>query len=331
MARIIINLMLALLTTAVVLLPSQVRAQILMKDVPEAARGIDVEDRVGEFIPLNLMFKDENGTAIPLNRFFKQDKPIVLTMNYSDCPGLCMAQLNNLVDTLREMDGSGLGDKFEMISVSIDPTESPTKAALTKKKYVELLREPGAEKGWHFLTGEQKSITELAQSLGFHYSYDKASKRYSHASVTYFLSPEGRICRYFLSLKEEPEQFKFALNDASNGKLAASLSDSFVQMCYSYDPLANRYTADARRLLSFAAGAFTLLLLGFTAPFWFANRNKAVTVESKQDEATSTTAANAVGESTPVAVEATGLGSDSASPSTYTVQIDPQLSARQER
>ncbi len=163
----------------------------------------------------------------------------------------------------------GLVISFEMISVSIDPTESHTKAAATKQKYVDLLREPGAEKGWHFLTGEQKSITELAKSLGFHYTYDKASKRYSHASVTYFISPEGRICRYFLSLKEEPEQFKFALNDAGEGKLATSLSDTFVQMCYSYDPLANRYTADARRLLSFAAGAFTLLLLGFTAHFGF--------------------------------------------------------------
>ncbi len=100
------------LLTAVLLLSGGLRAQILMKDLPEAARGIEVEDRVGEFIPLNLMFKDERGTAIPLARFFKQDKPIVLTMNYSDCPGLCMAQLNNLVDTLREMNGSGLGDKF---------------------------------------------------------------------------------------------------------------------------------------------------------------------------------------------------------------------------
>lgn len=324
MSRSFSNLMLAFLAMAVALLPGSARAQILLNDLPEAARGIDVEDRVGEFIPLNLMFRDERGTAIPLARFFKQDKPIVLTMNYSDCPGLCMAQLNNLVDTLREMNGSGLGEKFEMISVSIDPTESHTKAAMTKQKYVSLLREAGAEKGWHFLTGEQKSITELAQALGFHYTYDKASKRYSHASVTYFISPEGRICRYFLSLKEEPEQFKFALNDAGEGKLGTSLSDTFVQMCYSYDPLANRYTADARRLLSFAAGAFALLLLGFTAPFWFAGRNKVV-------QPLDTDPSNQVGETSPTSGEGQGLGSDASGPSTYNVQIDPQHTARQER
>jgi protein SCO1/2 len=326
MSRSFIHLTLVLLTAVAVLLPGSLRAQILMDEVPAAARGIDVEDRVGEFIPLNLMFKDERGTPIPLARFFKQDKPIVLTMNYSDCPGLCMAQLNNLVDTLREMNGSGLGEKFEMISVSIDPTESHTKAALTKQKYVGLLAEDGAEKGWHFLTGEQKSITELAKALGFHYSYDKASKRYSHASVTYFISPDGRICRYFLSLKEEPEQFKFALNDAGEGKLATSLSDTFVQMCYSYDPLANRYTADARRLLSFAAGAFSLMLIGFTAPFWFSSKNK--TVAPPANESTSLP-----GDSLPASAgaEASGLSASSATQSVVPVQNDPQQSARQER
>ena len=325
MLRPINLLMLVLLATAFT--PSgTLRAQMLMDQVPENARGIEVEDRVGEFIPLNLLFKDERGTAAPLARYFKQNKPVVLTMNYSDCPGLCMAQLNNLVDTLREMDGSGIGEKFDMISISIDPTESHTKAAMTKQKYVGILDEPNAEKGWHFLTGDQKSITELAKSLGFHYTYDKASKRYSHASVTYFISPDGRICRYFLSLKEEPEQFKFALNDAGDGKLAASLSDSFVQMCYSYDPLANRYTADARRLLSFAAAAFVLMLVGLTAPFWFSSKHK-----TAPEQATNTTPVHEVGVSEPTSVAGQGLGSEPSTQADYNVQIDPQLTARQER
>ena len=260
------------LLLGVCLLQSHVCAQILMDEVPASAQGIEVENRVGEFIPLNLLFKDERGNKIGLGKFFKTGKPIVLTLNYSDCPGLCMAQLNNIVATLRELDGAGIGEQFEMISISIDPTESHAKAALTKQKYVGLVRNPGAEKGWHFLTGDQTSISTLAKSLGFHYFYDKASKRYSHAAVTYFISSEGRICRYFLSLGEEPAQFKLALSEAGEGKLTTSISDSFVQMCYSFDPEANRYTADARRLLSFSAGAFVLLVLGFTAPFWFSGR-----------------------------------------------------------
>lgn len=261
-----------LLLLGLCLLPTGVHAQILMDELPDSAKGIEVEDRVGEFIPLNLVFTDERGNKVGLGKFFKRGKPIVLTLNYSDCPGLCLAQLDSVVATLRELDGAGIGEKFDIVTVSIDPTESHTKAARTKQKYTGMVRAPGAEAGWHFLTGDQKSITALAQSVGFHYTYDKASKRYSHAAVTYFISSDGRICRYFLSLGEEPEQFKFALSDASQGKLSSSISDTFVQMCYSFDPDANRYTADARRLLSVSAGAFVLLLLGIVAPFWFTRK-----------------------------------------------------------
>jgi protein SCO1 len=252
--------------------PAVAHAQLLMNEVPEAARGIDVEDRVGEFLPLDLKFTDERGNRVGLGRYFRQGKPVVLTLNYSDCPGLCVAQLDNLVYTLRELNGGGIGEKFDIVTVSIDPQESHTKAAGTKKKYTGLLRTEEAERGWHFLTGDQASIKALADAVGFKYSYDKQSKRYSHPAVTYFVSQEGRICRYFVSLGEEPQQFRFAIAEASEGKLTQSLSDMMVQMCFSYDPSANRYTASARRLLSFAAGAFTLMILGLTAPFWFTGR-----------------------------------------------------------
>lgn len=265
----------SLLLLGLCLLPGRLHAQILMDKVPGSAQGIEVEDRVGEFVPMNLIFTDERGNKIGLGKFFKQGKPIVLTLNYSDCPGLCVAQLDNLVSTLRELDGAGIGEEFEIVTVSIDPTESHTKAASTKQKYVGMVRADGAQNGWHFLTGDAKSIATLAKAVGFQYFYDKASKRYSHPAVTYFLSSDGRLCRYFLSLGQEPDQFKFALNDASEGKLSSSIGDTFVQMCYSFDPDANRYTADARRMLSFSAGAFVLLVLGFTAPFWFSGRKPA--------------------------------------------------------
>ncbi|MFO1063674.1 MAG: SCO family protein [Pirellulales bacterium] len=264
--------LIAVVLGALLCAPAVCRAQIALDKVPDAAQGIDVEDRVGEFIPLDLRFKDERGNPIALGKFFKQGKPIVLTLNYSNCPGLCVAQLENLTATLRELNGAGIGEKFEIVTVSIDPNERPVRAAETKAKYVGLLRSEGAEKGWHFLTGDQASISSLAKSVGFMYSYDKQSKRYSHPAVTYFISSDGRICRYFISLAEEPQQFKFAINDAAEGKLTTSVSDMMVQMCYSYDPSANRYTADAQRLLSFGAGAFAIVLFGFTAPFWFAKR-----------------------------------------------------------
>ncbi len=253
-------------------LVTDARGQLLMDDVPEAARGIDVEDKVGEFIPLDCVFQDERGNKIGLGKFFKQGKPIILTLNYSDCPGLCIAQLDNLVSTLREMNAEGLGDEFEIVTVSIDPSETYQKAARTKGKYTGLLRDSKAEEAWHFLTGKQKDISRLADAVGFRYTYDRVNKRYNHPAATYFVSSEGRLCRTLLSLGVEPSQLKLAIGEAKEGKLTMSLADAIIQFCYLYDPNANRYSASARRIMAFGAAAFSMLLVGCTAPFWFSKR-----------------------------------------------------------
>lgn len=246
----------------------------LLTDLPPQAVGIDVEDRVGQFIPLGLKFADERGNKVGLGRYFKKGKPIVLTLNYSDCPGLCIAQLDNLVSLLKGLNGAGIGEDFEIVTVSIDPSESPSKAAQTKKKYTGLLRNTNADDGWHFLTGKIEDINQLADSVGFRYTYDSVNKRYNHPAATYFLSEDGRICRYLLSLGVEPDQFKLAVGEAREGILSATLVDSIVQFCYLYDPDANRYSADARRIMAFGGAAFTMLLAGFTAPFWFTKNRK---------------------------------------------------------
>ena len=250
-----------------------VSAQLLLDDLPQNAQGITVEDKVGEFVPLDLVFADERGQKIGLGKFFKKGKPIVLTLNYSDCPGLCIAHLDNLVSTLREFNSEGLGTEFEIVTVSIDPTESPDKAARTKMKYVGMLQHENSTEGWHFLTGKSSDIKKLAAAVGFKYKYDRVNKRYNHPAATYFLSEDGRICRYLLSLGVEPDQFQLAVGEAKSGILTSSVADAIIQFCYYYDPTANRYSASARRILAFAGAAFCVLLAGGTAPFWFSKRN----------------------------------------------------------
>ncbi len=259
---------------------SKLQAQLL-RELPDNARGIGVDDKVGEFVPLDLLFTDERGNKIGLGKFFKKGKPIVLTLNYSDCPGLCIAQLDNLVANLRGSLGEELGERFEIVTVSIDPTEKFSKARDTKAKYTGLLRDTSAEESWHFLTGEQQQISKLANAVGFKYTYDKANNRYSHAAVTYFLSPEGRVCRYFVSLGLEPDQVKLAIAEAGKGQLNESISDAFIQLCYMYDPDANRYATDARRVMAFGGAAFMIMLVGLTAPFWFRGAAKAPTAKTE--------------------------------------------------
>jgi protein SCO1 len=240
--------------------------------LPANATGIDVVDQVGDFIPMDLQFRDDSGKVVRLEKYFQRGKPIVMTLNYSDCPGLCIAQLENLVETLRATDAKGLGEDYEIVTISIDPREDSQKASRTKAKYTGLLRGTGVNSSWHFLVGKQPEITRLAESLGYYYTYDKVNDRFNHPAVTFFLSSEGRICRYFVDLGIEPSQFKLAVTEAAEGKLTRSLAEVFVQFCYYYDPEANRYSADARRIMALAGAAFVLLVLGGVAPFWFSSK-----------------------------------------------------------
>ncbi len=249
------------------------------QQIPGPALGIDVVDQVGKDIPLDLQFKDETSQSVRLGDYFNKEhgKPTVLTLNYSDCPGLCIAQLQQLVGTLKAMDAKGLGDDFQIITVSIDPREQSEKAAATKKKYVEMLGDDRANSSWHFLVGDQPEIASLAKSVGYYYNYDRSTDRFNHPAVTYFISAEGRICRYFLDLGIEPKQFQLAVAEAGEGKLTRGLSGMLVQFCYYYDPSTNRYSASARSLMALGFGVFAVMSMGMLAPFWFGSKKKGIT------------------------------------------------------
>lgn len=273
------------------LVPSSPDAEPFYAQLPGPAVGIDVVDQVGRYLPLDLRFQDDRGQTVQLGDYFKKEdsKPVVLTLNYSDCPGLCIAQLQQLVGTLRAMDAKGLGDDYQVITVSIDPRESSDRASQTKKKYVGMLADAKAESAWHFLVGQQREIKSLAESVGYYYNYDRNSDRFNHPGVTYFISADGRICRYFLDLGIEPKQFQLAVAEAAEGKLTRGLADRFIQFCYYYDPETNRYSASARNLLTLGFGAFAVLMMGFLAPFWFGSKKKAgdascVTAEETQED-----------------------------------------------
>jgi len=240
-----------------------------------------IDEKLGESVPLNLIFTGENGNPVTLGQLIDGKRTTLLTLNYSDCPGLCVAQLDGLTESLRKFDSLELGQDFQVITVSIDPKESPGRAASTKAKYVGGLGLKPNFEGWRFLTGEQAAITAIAQSVGFRYTWDPVSKRYNHSAATIVLSPQGKVTRYLYSPSIDPATMNLALVEGSQGKLGSSM-DAFALWCMAYDPESNRYTAVGFKVLSLGAAAFVLMLLGLTAPFWFSQRRSTeLNVESQ--------------------------------------------------
>ena len=245
--------------------------------LPERLDGVSIEEKLGQEIPLDVKFMDENGGLTSFDELLKDGDPIILTLNYSDCPGLCVAQLNGLVKGINEVGSFALGKDFKMVSLSINPREGRDRAAATKKKYAENLANHHRGAGWSFLVGAEPSIQQITKATGFNYTFDSKHNRYNHAAAAIFISPKGRITRYLYEVGFNPETLKMALIEAGEGKIGSPL-DAFVLWCYHYDANENRYSANAKTILSITAGLFLTFGLIASLPFWISWRRSGATI-----------------------------------------------------
>jgi protein SCO1/2 len=153
-----------------------------------------------------------------------------------------------------------LGNEFEVVTVSFNPQETTQLAAQKKKEYLKRYGRPGAESGWHFLTGSADSINALTKAVGFQYQYDAAKNQYAHATAIMVLTPQGRISRYFYGVEFPPKDLRMGLVEASQGKIGNAV-DQVLLYCYHYDPATGKYGAIVSNMLKLG-GALTVLLLG---------------------------------------------------------------------
>lgn len=249
-------------------------------EIPARLLGVGVDEKLDDSIPLDTKFVDERGTTVTFGKLLEGGKPIILSLNYSNCPGLCVAQLNGLTEGLNKVSSLKLGKDFRMVSLSIDPTETISKAASTKARYADDLESWHSVDGWNFLTGSEENIQKIAKAVGFRYTYDEKHKQYNHSAAAIFISPKGRITRYLYEVGYiRGETLKMALVEAGEGKIGSSL-DAFVLWCSHYDANENRYSSSARTVLAACAGVFVTMGLMALLPFWLSGR-KSKSIENR--------------------------------------------------
>jgi protein SCO1/2 len=152
------------------------------------------------------------------------------------------------------------GKEFEVVTVSIDPNETPSLAAEKKQQYLKQYGRPGAEKGWHFLTGDAASIKALADAVGFRFVYDPNTNQFAHAAAIMVATPAGTLSRYFYGLEYSSRDLRWGLVEASEGKVG-TLADAVNLLCYAYDPMTGKYGVPIMRMIR-AGGVLTVLGVG---------------------------------------------------------------------
>jgi protein SCO1/2 len=240
-------------------------------NLPPILTEVGVDQRLNQPVPLDVPFRDEAGNTVRL-RDYLTGKPAVLVLAYYKCPMLCTQVLNGVLEAARGM-ALNLGDDYDVITVSFDEREGPELAAAKKASYVEEYGRPGADRGWHFLTGPQDSITRLADAVGFRYRYDVRQDQFAHASALMVLTPQGRVARYFFGIKYNPRDLRLSLVEASQNRIGSPI-DQVLLFCYHYDPNTGRYTPVVMNVMRLGGVATILVLGGLLGLAWFRERRK---------------------------------------------------------
>ncbi len=246
---------------------------------PDALEGVGVTEHPNAQIPLELEFTDSGGRQVKLGELFDGTRPVILTMNYSNCPKLCSVQLNGLVTAMKKMPWN-LGQEYQVITVSIDPLETADRASLTKQKYLGDYGRPGSAAGWHFLVGREENIKKVAETVGFGYRY--VGNQYVHAAVLIICTPEGRVSRYIYRVEYDPQTLRLSLYEAGQGRVGSSM-DQVLLFCFHYDPASGRYGMAAFNLMR-AGGALTLVILGgMLSVYWLREARRPKQAQPQED------------------------------------------------
>jgi protein SCO1/2 len=229
---------------------------------PSLLNKVGIAQNLNAQLPLSLTFTDDEGKQVELGSYFGK-KPAILALVYYQCPMLCSEELNGLTSALTMVDEAP-GKDFNVIVVSIDPSEGTDLAATKKRSYLKRYGHPETANGWHFMTGTQANIDALTKAVGFGYvkipGPDGKLTQFAHASAIQIVTPEGKLAQYYMGVEYSPKDLRLGLAEASSNRIGSPV-DNILTYCYHYDPQTNKHSLIVARVVQLG-GLVTLCTLG---------------------------------------------------------------------
>lgn len=231
--------------------------------LPQVLQKVSVQQHLNAPLPLSAAFTDDHGQPVTLGQYFDGKHPVLLSTVYYNCPMLCSEELDGITSSL-QMVHLTPGKDFQVVVVSIDPTESSQLAARRKDFYLRRYGRPDTANGWHFLVGTKPAIDALTGAVGFGYTRvpgpDGKLDQFAHASSLEIATPQGRVAQYYLGVEYSPKDMLLGLIDASDNKIGSPVAN-ILTYCYHYDPQINRHSLIVARVVQLG-GIVTVASLG---------------------------------------------------------------------
>jgi protein SCO1/2 len=230
--------------------------------LPQVLQRVGVAQRLNQPLPLDAAFVDETGKAVKLGDYFGKH-PAIVSLVYYTCPMLCSEELDGLTGALSMVHMSP-GKDFDVIVISIDPSDTPEQAAKKKAFYLKRYGRPETASGWHFLTGQRPAIDAATNAIGFGYvrvpGPDGKLSQFAHASSIEIATTDGKIAQYYLGVEYSPKDMMLGLIEASGNKIGSPVAN-ILTYCYHYDPQANKHSLIIARVVQLG-GMVTMAGLG---------------------------------------------------------------------
>jgi protein SCO1/2 len=229
---------------------------------PGILQKVGIDQHLNDQLLLNLTFTDDTGKVVPLSSYFGK-VPAIFLLVYYRCPMLCSEELEGLTSALK-MISFRPGKDFNIIAISIDPSETTAMAAAKKAEYLKMYGHPETADGWHFMTGTQANIDKITSAVGFKYVKFKVPgtsiMQFAHASALEIVTPQGKLAQYYMGVQYSPKDMLLGLDEASNNRIGSPV-DNILTYCYHYDPVTNTHDLIVSRMVAMG-GLLTLTLLG---------------------------------------------------------------------
>jgi protein SCO1/2 len=238
----------------------------------QVLQHINVDEKLDAPLPLDTQFLDHTGKAVRLGDYFRGKRPVLLILAYHSCPVLCSMVQNAAATALKNVKWT-VGKDFDVVVLSIDPHDTPARAAEKRAVIIANYARPGSDDGFHYIVGAKPEIDRVADAIGFKYEYDPEQQQFGHPAVIMFVEPTGRMARYLYGLEYDPNDVRIALFEAAAGHSISTL-ERVVLFCYHYDPQDGKYVVMATRIMQLG-GALTVLVLGaFLSLMWRFERRR---------------------------------------------------------
>ena len=222
---------------------------------------IALEEKLGQYLPADAKFADENGREIILGKYI--DKPTIIAPVYLGCTHECPMLLSGLAGVLGKLELVKPGRDFQVMTISFDDADTPKRAAEKKVNYIKAVGRPFPESEWTFLTGDAADIRKFTDSIGFRFQRD-GEHDFSHPVTLVVVSPQGKIVRYLYGTSFLPFEVTMAITEAAQGRVGTT-TQRVLQYCFSYDPLKKSYVFNILKItgtvIVLFVGAFLIYLL----------------------------------------------------------------------